>query len=44
MHTESLARTLYAQRMFDWLDETLGTAQVSSSPYPSDLASEIGRG
>jgi hypothetical protein len=26
MHTESLARTLYPQRMFDWLDETLGTA------------------
>jgi pimeloyl-ACP methyl ester carboxylesterase len=24
MHTESLARTLYDQRMFDWLDETLG--------------------
>jgi pimeloyl-ACP methyl ester carboxylesterase len=24
MHTEALARTLYAQRMFDWLDETLG--------------------
>lgn len=24
MHTESLARTLYAQRMFDWLDDTLG--------------------
>ena len=23
MHTESLARTLYHQRMFDWLDETL---------------------
>jgi len=26
MHTEALARTLYHQRMFDWLDETLGTA------------------
>jgi hypothetical protein len=26
MHTEALARTLYAQRMFDWLDETLGMA------------------
>ena len=26
MHTEALARTLYAQRMFDWLDETLGNA------------------
>ena len=25
MHTEALARTLYDQRMFDWLDETLGT-------------------
>jgi pimeloyl-ACP methyl ester carboxylesterase len=24
MHTEALARTLYDQRMFDWLDETLG--------------------
>ena len=24
MHTEALARTLYAQRMFDWLDDTLG--------------------
>ena len=24
MHTESLARTLYDQRMFDWLDETMG--------------------
>jgi pimeloyl-ACP methyl ester carboxylesterase len=24
MHTESLARTLYDQRMFDWLDDTLG--------------------
>lgn len=23
-HTEALARTLYDQRMFDWLDETLG--------------------
>jgi acetyl esterase/lipase len=23
MHTEALARTLYAQRMFDWLDDTL---------------------
>jgi pimeloyl-ACP methyl ester carboxylesterase len=27
MHTESLARTLYDQRMFDWLDETLGVAE-----------------
>jgi len=26
MHTEALARLLYDQRMFDWLDETLGTA------------------
>jgi hypothetical protein len=25
MHTEALARTLYDQRMFDWLGETLGT-------------------
>lgn len=25
MHTEALARTLYDQRMFDWLDETWGT-------------------
>jgi hypothetical protein len=25
MHTEALARTLYHQRMFDWLNETLGT-------------------
>jgi pimeloyl-ACP methyl ester carboxylesterase len=24
MHTEALARTLYAQRLFDWLDDTLG--------------------
>ena len=24
MHTEALARTFYHQRMFDWLDETLG--------------------
>lgn len=24
MHCEALARTLYDQRMFDWLDETLG--------------------
>jgi hypothetical protein len=24
MHTEALARTLYEQRMFDWLDQTLG--------------------
>ena len=23
MHTEALARTLYDQRMFDWLDETV---------------------
>ena len=23
MHTEALARTLYDQRMFDWLDQTL---------------------
>jgi acetyl esterase/lipase len=27
MHTEALARTLYDQRMFDWLDETLGTGE-----------------
>ncbi|HEU5432679.1 MAG TPA: alpha/beta fold hydrolase [Thermomicrobiales bacterium] len=26
MHTEALARTLYDQRMFDWLDATLGVA------------------
>ncbi len=26
MHTEALARTLYDQRMFDWLDQTLGVA------------------
>ena len=26
MHTEALARLLYDQRMFDWLDETHGTA------------------
>jgi hypothetical protein len=26
MHTEALARLLYDQRLFDWLDETLGTA------------------
>ncbi|HET7094512.1 MAG TPA: hypothetical protein VFI22_13560, partial [Thermomicrobiales bacterium] len=24
MHCEAMARTLYDQRMFDWLDETLG--------------------
>jgi hypothetical protein len=24
MHTKALTRTLYDQRMFDWLDETLG--------------------
>jgi hypothetical protein len=23
-HCEALARTLFHQRMFDWLDETLG--------------------
>jgi hypothetical protein len=28
MHTEALARTLYAQRMFDWLDDTLGVDQA----------------
>jgi pimeloyl-ACP methyl ester carboxylesterase len=27
MHTESLARTLYDQRIFDWLDETLGVVE-----------------
>jgi hypothetical protein len=26
MHTEALARPLDDQRMFDWLDETLGNA------------------
>jgi pimeloyl-ACP methyl ester carboxylesterase len=26
MHTEALARTLYHQRLYDWLDETLGVA------------------
>jgi hypothetical protein len=25
MHTEALARLLYDQRVFDWLDETWGT-------------------
>jgi pimeloyl-ACP methyl ester carboxylesterase len=27
MHTEALARTFYDQRMFDWLDETLGAVE-----------------
>jgi acetyl esterase/lipase len=34
MHCEVMARTLYDQRMFDWLDATLGVGNCSPHHSP----------